>query len=569
MCGIYGIITQNKDNQILFKERVDKSLSHRGRDSSGYYSKRNVLIGHKRLAITGDHTGVQPFVRNQVILSANGELYDFEKVKTLNFKYETTSDNELILDLYHNYKFTNDFFERLNGEFAFCLYDEKIGKLYLVRDRFGIKPLYYTKQGDEFKFASEMKSLSPKEFSDKALNQVLSHQYHDDQVTMFKDIYQVPPGSYLSLDINTLNFSVIPYWNIEFNKKTDISLDILTLLKESVQRRIPKEKFAITLSGGIDSSIIAYLTRDHNPESYTVAFTDDPSFNESLMAKQYAKELGLKHNIINLNHKDLIDNLEKSIKVSEEININAHVSAKNLLMNKISDKYRIVLSGEGSDEFFIGYSHFMKDLGLLNVEKNQYLTGMHLSNRKSNDLLPEFIKAKLEIGLRNKRFKNFNHNQSFYKEVDSKLINNSVYYWSKMALNNYILQGLGDKQEMSYTIEGRIPFLDVKLVNHLLSLEAKSKVSNGVEKSLLKEIFKNKLPDYILNKTKHPFVSPNVLGYEYSREFLKDLINSKRTLDLGYEPNKMMQEIGNKDFEASFFIFISLFFLKDLFNESI
>jgi len=565
MCGIYGVISNSNKTKQEFKNFCETYFDHRGRDSKEYFQNEKVLIGHNRLSITGAN-GIQPLISDKVILSCNGEIYDYKSLRTNKYVYQTDSDNEVILDLFSNKKMK--MMSDLNGEFAFALADLKENKLYLARDRFGIKPLYFKKENNEVFFASEMKSLSPSSFNENTLSQVYFYQYHDDYNTLFDGIYQVPPGFFIEIDLNTLKYSINKYWDFEFGNNAPDLKSISTLLEKSVQRRIPDSPFAITLSGGLDSAIIAYLAKESNPELYNVSFIDQVEYNESEYAKKYASEIGLKLNVLEISHKEIIDNLEKSIVQSEEININGHVSAKDLLMKEISKKYKIVLSGEGSDEIFLGYSHFLKDMNQL--RGSEYLKGMHLPVNENNILnsslgkTPSFIQAKVEIGNNFRRMldKDYILNTDFFYKSQTNTVNTSVYYWTKMALNNYILQGLGDKQEMSNTIEGRVPFLDFKLVENLMKISPDFKVNNGVEKFILKQIFKSKIPDYILLRTKHPFVSPNILGFNYSQNFLKDIINSSKTKELGFNQSKMLEKIGDPSFETAFFMFLSVYFLS-------
>ena len=277
MCGIAGVIGENTRNkETIIKEMVD-CIAHRGPDDDGFYNDDKVGLGMRRLSIIDLKSGKQPIKSkdDSALIFFNGEIYNYKELRKelldKGCEFKTDTDTEVILRLYEEEG--SKMIGKLRGMFAFCIYDKKQNSLFIIRDYFGIKPLYYFKKdGKIFAFASEIKSilLHPeykKEVNDEAVFNYLSFQYNPMKETMFKDIYKLNPGSFLKIDLKDGKFAEERYWEFEFAQ--DDAMDekksgqeLLALLQDSVEHHmisdVPVGSF---LSGGVDSSIIAGLMK--------------------------------------------------------------------------------------------------------------------------------------------------------------------------------------------------------------------------------------------------------------------------------------------------------------------
>lgn len=573
MCGINIAISKNKDKKEKFFKNEMQSLIHRGSDSFGFFEDEAIKIAHRRLAITGKN-GVQPIDSHGVVIAVNGEFYDYEQIKKDNneYSYQTDSDSEIIIPLYKKHGILQAT-KVLNGEFVFCLYDKKKNSLYLGRDMFGNKPLYYMMADDGIFISSEIKSfliLGKLEFDENVIVQKLQMQYHHPSKTIFKNIFQVEPGQIV--EINTISQEIKKYFfeNLYQESRKDFSLEtVKKQLYKAVERRIKNQNPAITLSGGLDSSIILSIIKDKNPDFnnvFSVSFKDSGLYDEKPLVQILEKHFKLNVNYLDLSIKDMINVFEDAIFQAEDVAVNIHVSAKYLLFKEIAKKgNKVVLSGEGSDEFFFGYTHFYQN------QKN-YLQGMHIPHGESlntQEDLPLFLQAKLSIGKKIEQFLNTRKPVSFsiHDEISLKLNQEeqASYLWSKYALSNSILLALGDKQEMRWTLEGRTPFLDKELVKYLMSLNIEEKIDQNVDKVILRKLFKNMLPKEIVEKGKHPFIAPPLLAYsegvEFYLEHLKQWNNkifNKKAAIAFLQNVDMLTEQEKRAYDSVFMIMTSL-----------
>jgi len=598
MCGIFGVYSKEKA-----KEKVVDGLNileHRGPDSISFKRiKDNLYLGHRRLHVMGNSDGIQPLEDDNIIYTVNGEIYDYQDLaKELNFKLKWNLDSEIISPLYGKYSLSKSFFNKINGEFAIVIYNKKEDKLHLIRDRFGIKPLYYYKNKDTISWSSEMKAFRALdeniyEFNEKVLYKVFSYQYHNENETLFKNIHQVPPGSIVTIDLNDFDVTTTTYW--DFYKMKDKNCkegNLYELLKNAVGRRIKDVNPAVALSGGIDSTLIYALMKENNIKelnSFSILFKDGNKYNEEESIDQiidYYKDPNIKqnHKNIKVSAKDLLSVFRESIYYGEGTCINLHLPAKYLLFKEIKKSgYKVSLSGEGSDEIFFGYNHFLEAIG--SKSKDDYLKGIHSLDENDTSVnnlpnIPYYLKIKYMNGLKTKTLLN----NEFLKGMDENLIesitrleddesNNNVekesYSWSKMCLNNYILSTLGDRMEMSHSVEGRIPFLDKEVVKFAENLRLEEKIFNGIEKYCLKSKFKEILPENVLEKKKHPFISPPVLEWDNGcfRDFF---LSNLWLLDEKYIDRKQIQkclEEGWSDYDTNLLLIYSVFILKEVLSN--
>ena len=612
MCGIVGQISFDNIVNDNFVKKGLQLITHRGLDASHLMMTPHVAIGHNLLSITGVPTPQPIYNENKTILAAvNGEFYDYDTiVKELNLNFHTQSDSELLIHLYQR-GLLFDYLAngKLNGEFSFYLYDIAQQKVFLGRDSFGIKPLYFYKRQSDVFIASEIKAflaLDKLSFDSNSLYSVLSMQYHDTKSTLFKDVEQVQPGTVLLIDLNTQQFHETLYFKMSFeenyNSLEENKIILLDKLNASVARRIKNDKkTGVALSGGIDSASILALSAQHTStlNAYTISFKNGADFDEYRAAEDMAKLYTANFNPIEVDEQILLDNLEQSIFASEQVSVNMHVASKYLLFKKMAqDGCKVSMSGEGSDEVLFGYPHFKMDLDFEgNLARNQYLTGLQVPDKEmlntdwvKNELgfVPTFIKAKYSMGhkihthlLKDDYISHHINNdpatqiiRSYNIDKQDKHVFNSSILWSKICMSNYILNALGDKLEMAHTIEGRVPFLDREFFDFARTIPIAQKINGGNEKFILKEAMKPYLTECIYNKQKHPFVSPPLFNWKNSLpvyEQLMDIINSSAmTHSAVFDKQKMIKMVddimsGKLDantFDPVIMMIFSLYYLE-------
>ena len=568
MCGIVGFTGYSLDEPTL-RKAVD-SLHHRGPDGSGYYSNpnRSVGLGHARLAIIDLETGAQPiYARNrELVVVCNGEIYDFERTKddlmSRGHKFYTKSDSEVILHLYMEYGM--DFTEHLRGEFAFLLLDERNGRLLAVRDRFGIKPLFYHHEEGKFVFASEAKAifatgcLQPK-IDVVSVRNFLSGVIPD---SIFEGIQVVSPGCMMEVDLSTGGSELYRYWDLnlpldsEFDSDGDLDHHIRTVqkaLEEAVRLRLRADvPVGVYLSGGIDSSVLAALMgKLHNGplKAFTIAFPEDETFNEFRLAEQTAKRIGAEFHSVTCDRETMLANIEDSLWVSELPFFNFHGVGKFLLSRLASQHVKVVLTGEGSDELFLGYSAFQplksgmlrhlenrmksgrirKGPSVRNIERalgflplREYAgllspIGQKIVNRLFHaDHRPE-VSGRHPLDLLETRIMEpLGDAQSFARKVQ--------FFWIKSILAPYILTILGDRQEMGHSLEGRTPFLDHHFFEKIARIPDGLKIREGIDKYVLREAFRGDVVKEVYNKGKWPYSAPPLRIENGSHLVLNSLI---------------------------------------------
>jgi len=599
MCGIF--VSYNFETK---PESIEKLLKKRGPDDFNYQDFGPLRMYHSRLSITGS-VGKQPFFVNKqnkkFSYVVNGEFYDYQKIrKSFDYKFKSDTDSELLSPLYLKHNLNDKCLSLLNGEFAFVIYDIYENVLYLVRDRYGVKPLFYSIINDKVIIASESKMLLPfmdAGFDNEVLQTVLTMQYHNNKDSLFNSIKQVPPGSVVKIELNTFKIKTREYFNCE---QSDIienksKGDVLDSLTNAVKRRTKTDlPLAYTLSGGIDSSSILSLgDKPKGSKAFTVSFKDSGDFDELALATEMADYAGIELESIVVDEQMLIDNLEEAITASESVSINSHVAAKNLMFKEISKQgFKIALSGEGADEIFLGYSHFLMDKDY-STDSYADMRGMHLPHGESipDEFLkeflidtPSFLKAKLSMGNKMHKFLNddfkIGYELSVLKQIKSLNLKNKIgvsassEIWSKMCFSNYILNTLSDRLEMAHSLEGRVPFLDRDLIDLALNLPESSKLNTYGTKHILRESVRSLLPESIYKKKKHPFVSPSLIEWSKSDlffDYLFDIVNSSDFKSLpAFNSHKIIETLDKfkkndsdrKGYDNVFMLILSVYFLQ-------
>lgn len=547
MCGLFASV-----NFSPRREYIQDLLQHRGPDGFGHVKIANVDLFHSRLAITGS-SGLQPFsdVERNTHFIVNGEFYGYRALRQkFPYNYSLDCDSEIIAPLYRAFGVSPALFEHLNGEFSFVVFDADSRQLHLVRDRFGVKPLYYAFTESGFLAASEAKMLTPfidADWSDSTLRKALGFQYYDAFSTLFGGIGQVPPGCFLTLNTDSLSYQVSRYWDMYIEDRIEVGdfesakTSVLDKLGSAVSGRTnTRDPVAYTLSGGIDSSaILALGQKPKGTAAFSVSFEGGGKYDELSLAEEMARFAGVRFNPIVVNETSLVDSLEAAITASEGISINSHVSAKYLMFQEIRRQgFKVSLSGEGADEVFGGYAHFGYDMGIQD-SSHDHLRGMHLPSGqelsaegflKALGHAPTFARAKLSMGYKMHELLSQDYTEGFQGDINEMLgrysfdqpdiLSRSSYLWIKTCFANYILNTLGDRLEMTHSLEGRLPFLDPQVVALANSLPPELKINAHGEKHILRESLRDVLPYNIMNKKKQPFVSPPMINWQHNGEFL-------------------------------------------------
>jgi asparagine synthase (glutamine-hydrolysing) len=569
MCGIVGIFSRREPLAAARLEHATRSLFHRGPDGQRHWMSRDrrVGLGHARLSIIDLATGEQPIASEDALMHivANGELYGYEAIRReleqAGHRLRTRSDSEIALHLYED--LGPQCLHRLRGEFAFIIWDEKHRTLFAARDRFGIKPLFYAFHNDTLYLASEVKALFaagvPARWDAESVAQSLECGGHQVR-TLFDGVFQVPPGHYLIA--TDKHFQLVSYWDFNYprvaepmRQRSDAEYiaEFRQVLEEAVRLRLRADvPVACYLSGGLDSCAVLGLAARHRTDpirAFTLSF-DRAEYDEEPQAREMAAQAGAEFVPIPIRQDDLADHFADAIEQSETFCVNAHGVAKYLLSRAVRDAgFKVVMTGEGSDEILGGYAHFRRDMLLYNADGqdpaavSMLLRELEQSNGVSRGLLlphgdslplvgvkrvlgflPSWIETfaarslKMRALLSEGFLAGFDRREP-YRALLSELdvqgqlsgrsaVHQSLYLWSKTMLPGYILTMLGDRMEMAHSIEGRVPFLDHHVVETIRSQPVSLKIRGMTEKFVLREAVRDVITDTVYRRQKHPFMSP-------------------------------------------------------------
>ena len=582
MCGICGVYYQQESNidaDIRLAEEAVLALKHRGpefRDITSFPGR--AILGHARLAIIDTTTAAnQPFKdpSGRYTIVFNGEIYNFKSIKRQlsekGVKFTTNSDTEVLLQ---NFILKGEkCLDELQGFFAFAIYDSVEKRLFLARDRFGVKPLYYSLDGKRFVFGSEMKAMIAlgveKSIDYTTLANYLHLNYVPGNNSIFENLHKLPPAHYMwvtssgislqgyyKIDTNTAD-----YRNLSYEEAKKIFAEKLEdAVKKSLVSDVPLGSF---LSGGIDSSIVSALAVKHKPglKTFSIGFSDDPMFDESEYAGLVAKMHKTDHTTFMLDSKDLLDCLDPVLEYIDEPFADSSALAVYILSKKTRQDVTVALSGDGADEMLAGYNKHMAEykarqggfsasmvkllnplLGVMPQSRtnklfnkirqlNRFGKGVKYSNaerywqwagflddNKSFELLTPNIDKNLVKQRKAELLSNINDQGSF----DEVLMQDMA-----MVLPGDMLTKV-DMMSMANSLEVRSPFLDHDLVNFVFSLPTEFKIDKHSRKKILKDTFQKLLPPEILSRPKHGFEVPMLNWFKTE---LKDRIENEWLAD--------------------------------------
>ncbi len=566
MCGICGYIhfdrTKAADESVL--KAMTDTMVHRGPDDSGLFVGANAALGHRRLAIIDLKTGHQPLFNEDksIAIVCNGEVYNFKEIRKelekRGHRFATSSDTEVIVHAYEEYG--EDCVKKFNGMFAFCVWDKKRGRLFLARDRFGKKPLYYGVFNNQFIFGSEIKALlkhpdTKREIDMASVTRYLSYDYIPAPRSIFKDIYKLEAGCRLTVEGARVKYD--PYWEIDPGPEclfdpAEARERIFSLFKRSVERRLISDvPLGVFLSGGIDSScVVAAMAELMNPKdikTFSVAFKD-ASYDESHAARTVAGRFGTDHKEKILEPDTMLDVLPKVIDEMDEPFADSSIIPTYLVSNFTRQYVTVALGGDGGDELFLGYPSFyahkiraslnalpawLKAAALLPLKvfskasrasygattlsskAKRFVRGFDFPESISHQIWAGSFtpKGQSEIflkgnGLDYDPYTIYGPTKYYFeKALDRDPMARAMYIYIKTYLTDDILAKV-DRASMANSLEVRAPFLDTDFAEFAAKIPAVYKLKGLNPKWILKEAFRDKLPGGILARQKHGFAVP-------------------------------------------------------------
>ncbi len=600
MCGIVGFHNFNRQQQVDVQliKKMCETIVHRGPDDEGIYTNQNVGLGMRRLSIIDLNTGEQPIYNEDksVVIVFNGEIYNFidlrNKLVSAGHRFASKTDTETIVHGYEEYGV--DILENLNGMFAFAIWDDNRKLLFVVRDRIGIKPLYYYCDNEKLVFASEIKAIIKhksisKELNKRALPYFMSYGYVPAPMTMFKGIHKLPPGHYMLVEHGDIK--IHKYWDVQFHNDKIYPFEyyrdrVFGLLKQSIKRRLVSDvPLGAFLSGGMDSgSIVTIMSELTNSpiNTYSIGFGGDNVFHNELDdAKSVALRLKTNHHEL-LVEPNVIELLPELIYYMDEPVADSSIIVTYLVSKFASDTVKVILSGVGGDELFGGYrrylgytlnryyskvpgflkKHFISSIfKKLPADRNSSLMNLFRLSKAYilSAQLPESDQYHNAITIFNDDFRQelFSqniiggidlHHRYFSSSNNMDYLSKILYFDMKTQLVDQLLL-LTDKMSMAASIEARVPFLDHELVEFAAKIPSRYKVNGFQLRYVQKEAMKKILPLESINKKKMGFGCP--IGKWIRNDlhnYVLDLL-SKETVDRrGYFNYAVIKKILNDHF---------------------
>ena len=545
MCSISGIWEFNPKKRInpLFLRKMLKAMSHRGPDEEGIWVEKNIGIANKRLSIIDLETGHQPISNEDKTLWIvfNGEIYNFPQLRNKlikkGHKFSTKTDTEIILHLYEEEG--EKCLKKLDGMFAFALWDKKKKFLFLARDPLGQKPLHWTIFENKFVFSSEIKGILSypgfkKEIDRQSLVKYLLYGFVPAPDSIFQGIKKLLPGYYMIVKKNG-QIKEKQYWEIDYSKKIkipkeEIKKETVKLLEKAVEKRLISDvPLGVFLSGGVDSGlVVAMMTKFILPsqiQAFSIGFKEK-AFDESEFAEKTAKHLGIKHHLKIFSQKELLDLIPKVVNFLDEPMADPSILPTSLLASFTHKSLKVALSGDGGDESFAGYPKYLAHWFLEKIPKRLRNDLKHLSSIK-------FFPQKWRTFLRYASFPLYLRNQLWINPFSSSevaeltgeevsltdleryhqlfngknLLNEAFFLDQKLTLPDLYLVKT-DRASMINSLEIRCPFLDKKLVEFTAQIPFELKLQGFRTKSLLREIALDFLPKEIVLQPKKGFGIP-------------------------------------------------------------
>ncbi len=583
LCGIAGIWSKKdiSTSRLEALSRASDAIAKRGPDAQGKAVFQKCALAHRRLSIIDtDSRSDQPMTKGPYSLIFNGEIYNYKELKkeliSKGHTFQTEGDTEvLLIGLIEE---GVNFLKKTNGFFAFGFYHESDNRLIIGRDRYGIKPMYYHRSGDEVIFGSSLGTVMPylsnPEIDQESLSLYLGLSYIPFPKTILSHVHKLAPGTCLHFHDDSVKEEI--FYKLERGSGKDVSTQdakkaIREKLTESVRKRMVSDvPLGTFLSGGVDSSIITQIASqfDQSIPAFSIGFPDQPYFDESQKAAQIAKHLGVEHHILEVTENDLDKHLDDILNAMDE----PFADSSGILVNMLSEfarkQVKVSLSGDGADELFGGYN---KHRALLRSMQSDWKNGLLKNASPLLDVLPSSRNQKsfdrfrkiqrYSKGLRSEFKDRYLEWACFTPEKEvANLIKSHRGYSDSQTINAYLdrldesdfnsvletdfalvlandMLCKVDGMSMHRSLEVRVPFLDHDLVDYVFSLPAEIKLNNGSGKILLKEAFSNEFPKGFFSGSKRGFEAPlthwfkGPLRERLDRLFKKQLVEEQGLFD--------------------------------------
>ena len=571
MCGIAGIFSLNSKLNPSWIKQMTKSMAHRGPDADGNFVSENekLALGHRRLSIVDLSAAAhQPMFSHcgRYVMVFNGEIYNYKELAAKHkIKANTSSDSEVVLELF--VLLGKDFVNELNGMFALSIYDKQEEKLWLFRDRVGIKPLYFYWKNETLIFASELKAIKQlkEEFAlsinKKAIYNYLRLGYIPEPMSIFNEVRKFPAGSLMS--INADGYKIESYWKLkdkikkeQFTDEKSAKKELDDLLKSSVNYRMMADvPFGTFLSGGIDSSTVTALAQNISEtpiNTFSIGFKES-SYNEAKFAKEIATYLGTNHHEFMVSYNEAIEHFDSILKAYDEPFADSS-AIPTMLVSKLARQHvTMTLSGDGGDEQFLGYGMYNWAKRLDNPLVKLFGKPLRYAFSKSNQrhkrasdmfgytedaTLPSHIFSVEQYFFTDNDLKNILNPDSIFaldlNETEGKDLGlNAQENQAFFDINHYLKDDLlvkVDRASMQYSLETRVPLLDHRVLEYSVNLSSDLKIKNGESKYLLKQVLYDYVPKKYFDRPKWGFSIPIRFWLQNELKYLPDKYLSENVL---------------------------------------
>ena len=609
MCGIIGAyINKSNDLDVEKFNIIRDKLSYRGPDSGGTFNHNNIFLGHRRLSIIDLDTGNQPMfdAKGEISIVFNGEIYNFltikEELKTLGVIFKTNSDTEVILEGYLAWGL-EDCLKRLEGMYAFSIWDNQKKKLFVVRDKFGEKPLYYTQDENGVYFASELKAIVPfiykTKISKKALNLFFSLTYIPAPYTIYENVFKLEPGYFL--EISDSGVQEKQFYNLleqfeeadkhKIQSYEEAKKQLRDLLFESVRLRMVSDvPLGAFLSGGIDSSIVSAIMSNVSEKpvnTFSIGFKEK-AYDESERAKLVADHIQSNHHVYFVDHNDLLGIVDETLSYFDEPFGDSSAIPSMIVAKKAREKVTVVLTGDCADELFGGYEKYLakhytdKYNAYPKIARKAFESFVKLiphanaTNHTLRKMKKVITSASLQPDEQYKQLCSLGYNveekskllkpnfaedvsqhiTKYFNERSGDELSKTFYSDVKLVLEGDMLTKV-DRACMLNSLEARVPFLDSKIVEFSARLPHEFKILVTDKKKILKETFADLLPEEALTFSKKGFGIPIRIWFqkELKEELLsllsEDFLISQNIFNITYI-NKIVEEhMSNKENHSS------------------
>lgn len=603
MCGFVGIINKNGNtvNPEILRDMAD-TIHHRGPDEEGIFIDNQCGFYHKRLSIIDLKTGQQPMTFQDYTIVFNGEIYNYielrDELVKMGHQFITTSDTEVILHSYQ--EFGDDFVCRLNGMFAFIIYDNSQRRIYIARDHFGIKPLYWYQDKNLILFGSEIKAIL-KHPEIKAVPEInhlyeyLTFQFIIGDGTMFQNIYKVQSGHYVTIDIDSWKLNSVNYWypNFEtdlFHTEAYYVSELSKILDNTIMQQMRSDVTVGTyLSGGMDSSLVTIMSSlfSEKPlKSFSGAFHEGPEFNELEFARIAAQRAKSEIHEIYPKEQEFIDVLPKLIYHLDEPVAGPGLFPQYIVSKYASNHVKVILGGQGGDEMFGGYARYLVAyleqaikgsifesneeaehiVTLRSILPNLPSLKQYLPMLKSfwkEDAFEPMDRRYYNLLNRMGSTKNFLHSDFFNSRNENEIFSKFATQFNQPETKSYFnkmtqfdltgslpaLLQVEDRVSMSVSIESRVPLLDRRIIDLISRMPASMKFKGGELKYLLKKTVKDVLPPEILNrKDKMGFPVPlHIWSKNKARDFILDTFISQKSKERNILDTTYIEKLINSE----------------------